>query len=164
MFPDSFHYFGFFALSNLCCSFMGRLPCAWIRFLYAYHKLWVRYYRSMIRSGTHYQNTIWPYFSTFFAISVVEGILICFLYSKLDKYKRRSEQWPISTNQAAPVQVAPVQVATVTQPQTVGVRQTYRNKFLPHPGHPVDYPNCYTLPGLKSGLGVVVSFGVSPEF
>ena len=76
---------------------------------------------SMILSYTHYQKAAWPYFSTFFAISVVEGIVICFLYSKLDKYKRRSEQWPISTNQVAPVQVAPVQVATVTQPQTVVV-------------------------------------------
>jgi len=38
----------------------------------------------------------------------------CFLYSKLDKYLRRSQQWPTTGHQ-----VAPIRLATVPQPQTV---------------------------------------------
>lgn len=55
-------------------------------------------------------------------MSVFNGVVICFLYSNLDKYQKRSQQIPIHTHQ-----VAPVQVATVPQPQTVLVNgQTMR--------------------------------------
>ena len=44
-------------------------------------------------------------------MSVVNGVVICFLYSKRDKYQRRIDQVPIHSHQ-----VAPIQLATVTQP------------------------------------------------
>ena len=67
-------------------------------------------------------HAIRPYLSAFYAMSVFDGVVICFLYSKLDKYQRRSQQLPVHSHQ-----VAPIQVATVPQPQTVLVNgQTMR--------------------------------------
>ena len=126
--PDSKHYSWFFALFDLCYTFVWllvwwllALPSNWS--LHGHRKKGSEAVKaSAVVSDMLRLCAIRPYFSAFFAMSVFNGVVICFLYSKLDKYQRRSQQIPIHTHQ-----VAPVQVATVPQPQTVLVNgQTMR--------------------------------------
>ena len=109
-FPHSFHCSRFFALFDICHHWWLSLSR-----LQSYRQWRVGHIKiSILKRTWTIFLTVWPNLSAFFAISTFNGVVLCFLYSKLDKYLRRSQQWPITGHQ-----VAPIRLATVPQPQTV---------------------------------------------